>query len=66
MQIRKSGYNQVLSRLAYSGKAINLHVTLEYESAYDFQRRNICISSDHSSMEEGREPRRAGPWDIAG
>ena len=62
-RIIKSGYNQMFSRLAYSGKPINLHVTLEYESAYEFQSRNICVSCDHSSMEEGREPRRAGPWD---
>ena len=59
--IRKSDYNQMLSRLAYSGKPMNFHVTLECESAYEFQSRNICVSCDHSSMEKGREPRRAGP-----
>ena len=61
---RKSSYNQMLSQLAYSGKPINIYVTLEYESAYEFQSRNDCISCDHSSMEKDREPRRAGPWDT--
>ena len=60
---KKSNLIQMLSRLAYSGKLINLYVTLEYESAYEFQSRNDFISCDHSSTENDREPRSAGPWD---
>ena len=59
---KKSGYNQMLSRLAYSEKSINVYVTLEYESAYEFKSRNDCISCDHSSTEKDREPGRAESW----
>ena len=64
---KKSGYNQMLSRLTYSGKPINLYVTIEYENTYEFQSRKGCISCDHSSTstEKDREPRRAGPWDTS-
>ena len=53
---KKLGYNQMLSQLSYSGQLINLYVAFEYESAYEFQSRNGCISCDYSSMEKDREP----------
>ena len=59
IRLQSKAFTVTLQRKNYS-----FHILLEYENAHKFQSQDTCVSCDNWSIEEGREPCRAGPLDV--